>query len=101
MDSSRREISLPKLCQYIMHPQNQGRGSSFLASLTYAGFWGLRAVIGILTGLKRLKLSTKIHICCKSVLFGASLISSIYCGSESFCIPLGNVQLAEILKKRQ
>ena len=59
------------------------------------------AVTGILTGLKRLKLSTKIHICCKSVLFGAVLISSIYYGSELFCTPLENVQLAEILKKRQ
>lgn len=76
-----------------------GLGHPSFASLMYAGFLCFGVVKGILTGLKRLRSSTKIHICCRSILFGVGLISSIYCGSELFPIPLGNVQL-ETLEKR-
>lgn len=69
----RERLKIPKLCKYIPHPQNWVGGSLLLVS--YSGFKG------ILIGLKRIRSSAQVHIRCRSILFGASLIASTFCGN--------------------
>lgn len=93
----RKRLTLPKLaCTFFFHITFYWADP--LASFTYAGALGLFVLvhIGDFIGLKKLRSSNETYIL---VLFGASLKSFIYCGSELFHIPLGYVHL-QTLEKR-